>query len=56
MQADNDIEKGLLPEVTELGQEPEKNYAPCFGALYLFLIFALIALFIYLIIRFSGIV
>jgi flagellar biogenesis protein FliO len=49
---ESDIESGLLPDVPELGQIPEKNCAPLFGGLYLLLIFAVIGILVYLFVRF----
>ncbi len=56
MDPEPDVETGLLPEVPELGQKTEKNWSPLFGFLYLLLIFGIIAILVYLIVRFAGVV
>jgi flagellar biogenesis protein FliO len=55
MDSGPDIESGLLPEVPELGQKPEKNCAPLLGGLYLLLIFALIGILVYLFVHFTQV-
>ena len=52
---ESDIETGLLPEVPELGQKPEKNWTPIFGFLYLLIFFGLFAVFIVLLVKYIGI-
>lgn len=50
-----DIETGLLPEVPELGQKPEKSWTPVFGFLYLLIFFGLVAIFIVLFLKYMSI-
>ncbi len=55
MDSKSDIETGLLPEVPELGQEPQqKCTAPFLGFLYLLVFFGIITVIVILVIRYLG--